>query len=253
MLVAAIVFGGLGYFYGYLAAATADSADASSIAASSLSDTQRAQQNLEAQQSMASTATWMLAVSALGVLLIGWTLRATYQMLVEARDTTDAAWESENTNRKIGERQSRAYVFVRQIEVLNFLSDRTSECILKFELRNTGRTPAHDVQFTRRAFVRLVDEEHIPSEKTIARSQKLYLPSGESVFPSFHFQLHHQQKIAILNGTAELIFRGVVQYRDCFGTRRLLTFNYVMDRYLPLKNKPNSYGFSLSEDHNRAN
>jgi len=96
---------------------------------------------------MFATTVVTAALTGIGVVLIGFTLKYTKDTLGEAKAATTAAQDTVTVTREIGEAQTRAYISVFQAG----LRIETDVPEVVFRIRNTGNSPAKTVQFSYRA------------------------------------------------------------------------------------------------------
>lgn len=173
--------------------------------------------DLKAQQTMALFAGLQLVLTFFALLYIRWTLH-------ETKIAAKAAEDIVLVTRQSAEAQLRAYVTMRAIYVTDVEPNKRPE--FHFIFVNTGQTPAKLTSIIRIADVcvgppglykvrsapRLVLHFALGSGEKSEQSVKLDKPISEAVFSQF------------IAGHLNLVFAGVITYKDAFGVTRRTMF-----------------------------
>jgi hypothetical protein len=132
--------------------------------------------NLRYQQRMATSAERMFwvglfesAITLLGVILVGLTLRATRQAVREAKRAADAAEETLKEARESSDQELRAYISVEPHGVNQMIASANAKG--QVTVRNVGKIPAQHVSVTVDVF--------ISSDETAPMPE--YRPDGQKV------------------------------------------------------------------------
>ena len=220
--------------------------------------------DLAAQQSMADSTVWIMVAALVGIVLtvvgvglIWRTLFYTRETLKEAQSATEAALEAEQTTRKVGIFQLRAYVNIYKVRMLRFNPGEifTVQC----ELRNDGQTPANNIRFAA-SIVPVPDPDNTPIYNVRPNEDRdrkgSIAPSGGDTIQISLSSVALRQELfdSTMNGECFITFAGYIFYDDIFGIRRRTIFRYFLksESFATSGEKTVSEGrFSLSKKHNR--
>jgi len=182
-----------------------------------------AENGLKAQWVMADIAWLGMFIGGIGIAYIALTL-------MEARKTTKAAEKSIDVTREMGVKQTRAYIGVESIEILNWAENGTLATRTYF--KNFGQTPASSMVFIIDIFTsktRLPPEyEHPvkhrtpPAQSMLAAGERFY---SDTVADNIITKEQFYRMIASYAGYFNII--GQIAYTDVFGTERVTRFRYV--------------------------
>ena len=183
-----------------------------------------AEEDLEAQKSMAFWAQLMFwasafsaIVSAIATVLIFLTLKATNKALVAARDANKSARDAVDVTQRIGEQQLAAYVTVEKAKVTRISEtwNMGFQITGGLEAVNSGQTPAFDLQIL--TMFRWMTEEEIRKERIekVATSKGV-LGSGmtRAVSQVVKVSATSAEMTAYKAANKTLWFKGVLIYRD---------------------------------------
>lgn len=102
--------------------------------------------DLDAQESVANSTRWLLILSLAQTVLGAFGAYLVWRTLRYNRIATEAALDAVRVSRDIGEKQTRAYLGIREV---SFSLDAEHEFPrLGIKLQNTGQSPARDVEVT---------------------------------------------------------------------------------------------------------
>lgn len=213
----------------------------------------REEQDLYAQRQMAKWAFWMLVVTAmgvavtgLGVWLIGRTLKSTEDGLTimratlrEAEQATDAAKGAVDVTRDIGRKQVRAYVSLESGSYS--MDDKALRMNLTF--RNHGQSPARDVWFEGRIRYFASSESKMGDDDLpdFFEEKEIYQPgtigylsaSGTDVTShTFFFQdaLAGLGAFSFLTKDALFVVEGDLKWSDVFGEIQTLQLSVFQNK-----------------------
>lgn len=211
-----------------------------------------AEQDLEAQKEMASSTWGMLWVaiislflSALGLVLLVFTLFYTSAAAEAARDAVNEAQEatkaalasvdyaaaSLEVTRDMGQRQLRAYVVVSGAKIEGPIKlDEHVHAVVT--IKNTGQTPAYDL--VAGSAVDIFDaNDTIPTipDTSAAGGSKAVLGPGciKNLDPRSERSLSLEEKTNIISRESKLILLGRISYVDAFKEKRVTNFRFRLD------------------------
>lgn len=181
------------------------------------------------------SAEWTLygvIASLIGIALFMWQLALTREAVKDTGDATIAMREANNIAKVSAERQLRAYLGVRDFTVTGLRSDETPA--LRFDIFNSGQTPAREVRYTAKIFGFTTDA-HIAKIK-FGKMEHPYsvgvsLPGqvGKAGGILHGIAFTEEQIEWFKSEKLYLVYAGILSYRDIFGKRHLLTFKKVLD------------------------
>ncbi len=221
---------------------------------------EREQSDLNAQWEMAYWAEkmfWATVIqaffAAIGIGFIWRTLHWTKKAVKEASAATGVARDAVNITKDTAHSELRAYVGVPKAEIA-FPNGRPDEQWLptiKLEIRNSGQTPARNVQIS--STIAIVDRGGVPSDPVTEEPKNMgYLGPGQSIF---HGRIPQRlrwiiEKPSLQNGSRVMFVYGRITYRDAFDKFRWTDFKFYLlvdDEGLV------DDDFSVCEDGNDAN
>lgn len=213
---------------------------------------ERAQDDLEAQTKMALWAFWMLvatvvmaAITALGVIFVWQTLKATQKMAEDTRD--------------IGEAQVRAYVTCRDGDFR--ITPHGVQCNIPIE--NVGQSPALRVRAN--CIIEYVDQPNQGNKRLdiLCGISEAISPNGTEIAGSYCNvkgdpgviytsrtpekplpEISENAAEVLLSRSALFLTAQVtIGWTDVFDVRRNITFEMVADRAAPIQNDANGNRF----------
>lgn len=199
--------------------------------------------DLNAQEEMAGWAREMfwtsaatVVLTAVGVILIWRTLKATRDAVKEAEKATVAAQEAVNVTHEIGGRQLRAYLGFIGIE--SQLAPNEAFVRVAVNFKNTGQTPARRVRIRMGSFIKTAKNQPFVincSDKEAMPSGPTDLGAGEAVSCSLNITRENFDVAAGTTASGEGMFLIVmsVRYEDVFkNPRRTLVTRMLEPRAL---------------------
>lgn len=201
----------------------------------SAKEKQDAQDNLNAQQNMATWAFWMFVVGAVeailtgaGVLLVWRTLKASWAAAREAKRAADAANTSIEVTREIGQKQVRAYLHCLESNYVLSGPDITLWPIVK----NTGQSPATRISISAQAYVWVKGNDDNLSLKISEPRTCGVAPvaGGEAANGVIGFDNPIKFSPGVDLKTAlnpEFSVRGILKWEDVFGSPQEIGFTFV--------------------------
>lgn len=211
-------------------------------------------EDLLAQQSMASStyqmmvAAWLsLGIGGFGLIGLAVTVIYTRQAaasgreaVAEARTATRIAYESLSITRDNAQKELRAYIFVKSCMVTGVEEDRIT---ITTSYRNTGNTPAYNLQIWTEYYVIEPDFSIVDPEEPVWSTVGSVEPQGEKNRISWYDREQSQGiRSEIGNNGKIIVTSGQIRYEDVFGVRHRIAFRYFTSAR-PLED----HGFSISE------
>ena len=158
---------------------------------------ERAELDLRAQRQMSAWAFLTMLATVLGVFLVYRTLRETKAALAEAKRAADAAVETVEVTREMGEAQVRGYFAITRIEAGINLTDGVGLTSIRVTIRNSGNSPGRGVVFSTEVVRHFWPRENveglallhgmkdIESENYVLRPLKQCVPGQDTVYHLF--------------------------------------------------------------------
>ncbi|MBA4337554.1 MAG: hypothetical protein C0421_01765 [Hyphomonas sp.] len=217
---------------------------------------ERGRADLHAQQDMSTWALSLLwasgigiVISGLGIYLLWQTLKDTQTALSQTAAATDAAKVANAIAEKMGQRQTRAYVFA--VDFLIDAIEAGKPVTITFLVKNFGQSPASKVWHKYALSISDVNMKIRKfTDKAVESDAVFSLPPGhqfETQFKTEH-PLKPIEMEGLLSGELRLVLRGFVTYKDIFGKRRYSTFMYILNTKMP-----KGHRLIMTNKHNRAN
>lgn len=141
---------------------------------------------------------------------------------------SDAGREANDIARGSSERQLRAYLSFRDIEVTNF--KRGARPVFKTRLWNSGQTPAYEVIQWQSAWPCEGDPNNFKVHFPTGIVSVSVIAPGQDVNSPIRGNNNVAQRDIdemidwVIEGKRTMVFAGIMSYRDAFGKRRLSTF-----------------------------
>ena len=200
--------------------------------------------DLAAQEAMAVWAFWMMVaafasviVTTIGTIFLYNQIILTREAVKDTGDATKAMLEANSIARDGNERQLRANLSFRDIEVVGFLKGNRPQ--FKAVLWNAGQTPAYNVRQWSSAWPcegqpsehKIRFPKDIKSVSVIGPAQRVHIQNGgEREAPQ---GVLDEMIEWVISGQGTMVFAGVLTYRDAFGKRRISTFKcYINQQHL---------------------
>ncbi|WP_415013724.1 hypothetical protein [Brevundimonas sp.] len=195
-------------------------------------DAEREQRDLDAQEDMAIwaqamfwTALAQALLSAAGIVLIYITFR-------ETRRAANSAEEIVDVTRRSAERQMRAYLSIRRVQIEDFKVGEYPKVTI--DLRNTGQTPAKRI--SARIDMRRSNkwEDERASFQNPVHTSRLEIGGQcdtSQTLAADLIALTDDQEIGFMAGEWGYAVFGLITYRDVFGKLRRLTFRGHADHW----------------------
>ncbi len=189
-------------------------------------ESQRAQDDLKAQQEMADWAFWMIVASVAAVVVTATGVVYVAATLGQTRKGVQAAVDVVDVTREMNQRQMRAYVGIVKGEAS--LDKTTGKLHYRVTIENTGQTPAHNL-----AIVVMHSYVGNRAKRKARFSHELYSGSRGTIFPkipahitrSVDFPPEFDVIQKCLDGEGEFFVHGYMRYCDVFGRLRRTIFN----------------------------
>ncbi|MDP9205830.1 MAG: hypothetical protein M3P12_10295 [Gemmatimonadota bacterium] len=136
------------------------------------------------------------------------------------------------------QRQLRAYVFMEEMEIHRpdgyvTLPDPPQIAPYRATYRNSGQTPAYDVQIEAGTFLEYpeVDTAHnwslpVPADGNVSRGT---IAPGAVIYQFYLDTLKPDQLQLLRDGTRRLFFAGSISYRDAFSKNRRTNFRLMRE------------------------
>jgi hypothetical protein len=181
-------------------------------------ETDKECQDLRAQQDMAKWARLMYFVSGLGVAvstIVAGFVVATFK---QTRRAAKAAEDSVRDARESAEKQLRAYLW-REASPSNFFKRLDDRVTTAFSVKNSGQTPAHDVQCWCKFELidaKILDAFHFEEAPKELTSAKFVInPGSEHTFGAYRILTDYEWSFAYV-GQSVLVIWGEIRYMDVF-------------------------------------
>jgi hypothetical protein len=155
-----------------------------------------------------------------------------------ARDAKSSADATLNHLEATAERQLRAYVFMERMEIhppasYATLPDLPQMPVYRTTYKNSGQTPAYDVQieaaiFLERPEVCTTENWSLPASTDEGMSVGTIAP-GAVAFQLYDEKLKADQLQLLRDGTRGLFFAGHISYRDVFSKKRQTNFRLMRE------------------------
>ncbi|WP_321505302.1 hypothetical protein [Breoghania sp.] len=174
-------------------------------------------QDLEAQQEMAR---WTAIMGVVGIVSIPLSVLGLIALWLSLRQTRRAI----STDREVGHAQVRAYVSLEPARITEISPGKVLSG--KFEIKNTGQSPAHQMKYIARIFVENAgfSESEADIVAAIPDDRKLgaFIPANGSMEGEAESDILSEDDIksAMKTGDKKLFLVCIVTYFDVFGVER---------------------------------
>lgn len=210
---------------------------------------------------MADAGFWMMvaafltfAVTAIGTFFLAWQVRLTRKAVEDTSEATDAMVEANEIARESSERQARAYLSWKNIELEQHrnIDGVTIESKLAINWHNTGQTPATD--FIGDANWQIFDDA-MPEDFDYPNSAKfkdegwLIVGPGNKVGTTCDRRLSTEQFLEIADGKKRAYVWGWAEYTDAFKVRRKTEVAFEIE-IIALQDGQHHVAFEATGRHN---
>lgn len=205
--------------------------------------------DLKAQQEMAEWAFWMMLssfaaviVTAVGVVYVALTLKATREAVQEAEVATKAAQDSVEATEKSAVRQLRAYVYVDHATITN-LSGKPK---IKVKIKNFGQTPAYSMQhWAAVGFQPYPLPENLKEPEDFIPAPISDLPPGHDHTSPIPYDrlFSNDERESLRTGENGIYVVGRIAYRDVYDEPRITNYCLFIGGPIGLKEQLAAYDY----------
>jgi hypothetical protein len=214
-------------------------------------EAERSDDDLHAQQDMAEWAKWITLLTGFQVVVGAFGIYFVARTLDKTAESVSAAHESNETARRIAAAELRAYVQVSSPAIRNFVVGQRPEVV--YRAKNAGQTPAFRFRNITQVKTGRIDVERVPvcfGDDFDTPFPRLDLAGGEAIEQQTLMPVLTQGIYdAFMAGERQLVFAGLLLYRDVFRVERRTIFRCY---FAPETLKDGSAALRYCTRHNRG-